>query len=201
MGKKRNLIIIGIVAAVVLVGGAIWAGIASLDGGSGEEDPYRQTTSVPTENTQPESEQDTTITEEPQVEVEEVTDPDIDPATVSTIDIAPMDITVSYIRGVPGFEYLVHRTSSSLQYVAFSSPELVGTKCTDDEGVFATIIEDPESDADRATLAKTKTIGSKTYGLSLPEETCTKDADLFRQYQDSFEDAFGLLKALDTADE
>src|SRR5690606_9516592 len=43
----------------------------------------------------------------------------IDPSTVNTIDIVPMDITVSYVKGAGGFEFEVLRTPNGSQYVEF----------------------------------------------------------------------------------
>lgn len=119
----------------------------------------------------------------------------IDPAKVTTIDIAPMSIIVSYMKGVGGFDFEVLRTSGGTKYVQFSSPKLVGTKCTNDEGVFASIIEAPTAD-EAATLAKTTTVDGTTYGLSLADATCTPDAGLLKQYQDAFSEPFSLLKKM-----
>lgn len=119
----------------------------------------------------------------------------IDTAKVSTITIDPMSITVSYMKGIGGFDYLVSRTASGTKYVQFSSPKLVGTKCTNDEGVFASIIETPSAD-ETATLAKTTTVEGTTYGLSLSDSTCTSNAELLKHYQDSFSEPFSLLKKM-----
>jgi hypothetical protein len=104
-----------------------------------------------------------------------------------------MQITVSYVKVNAGFEYYVMRTASGTQYVEFSSPELVGTKCTDDKGVFASIIESPSTN-ESTTLSKTTTVDDTKYGLSLADATCTKDPELLKQFQSSFSDAFSLLK-------
>lgn len=117
----------------------------------------------------------------------------LDPATVGSITIDPMNITVSYVKGVGGFEYEVHRTASGTQYVDFMNSDLVGTKCTDDQGVFATILESPGTD-EQATLSKTIKLANTTYGLSLAAATCTGDTMKLTAYQKSFDDAFSLLK-------
>ena len=106
-----------------------------------------------------------------------------------------MSITVSYVKGVGGFEFEVHRTPSGTQYVDFKSSDLVGTKCTDDEGIFATILESPGSD-EQATLTKTIKLDGTTYGLSLAATTCTSDTTKLSAYQQSFNDAFSLLKKM-----
>jgi len=123
------------------------------------------------------------------------TEPAIDPEQVSTVTIEPMTITVSYMKGIGGFDYQVLRTPSGTKYVQFSSANLVGTKCTDDIGVFASIIESPTTD-EAATLTKTTTTDGMTYGLSLADTTCTSDAGLLKQFQDAFSGAFSLLKKM-----
>ncbi|MFZ1301962.1 MAG: hypothetical protein WAQ27_05335 [Candidatus Microsaccharimonas sp.] len=117
----------------------------------------------------------------------------IDPASVLTVDIEPMSLAVSYMKGIGGFEYGVLRTPSGTKYVQFSSTKLIGTKCTNDEGIFASIIDSPTAD-ETSTLAKTTVVDGKTYGLSLADPTCTSDAGLLKQYQDAFSEPFSLLK-------
>ncbi len=123
-----------------------------------------------------------------------VTEPD--PAIFSSIDVSPMAITVYYTKGVPGFQFRVYRTPNGTQYVEFSTDELVGTKCTDDEGVFASIIENP-SDVESQTLSATTKVGDATYGLSLSNDTCTSDSSLLAEYQTAFKDGFSSLRALE----
>lgn len=119
----------------------------------------------------------------------------IDPESVSTVDITPMGIKVSYVKGVGGFEYEVLRASGGTRYVELRSPTLVGTKCTNDAGTFASIIDSP-SENERAVLAATTTVEGTVYGLSLAESTCTSDADSLAAYQKSFQDAFTLLEKI-----
>ena len=121
--------------------------------------------------------------------------PTIDPSTVARIDVEPLELSVAYVRGVPGFGFSVERTANGTRYVEFSSESLIGTKCTDDVGAFASIIVDP-TDQDTPTVSQTKVVGGTTYGLSLPDDTCTADAALFVQYQAAFRDAFSLLERL-----
>jgi len=118
-----------------------------------------------------------------------------DPATVNTIDIAPMTITVSYVKGIGGFDYQVLRTTNGTRYVEFSSSELAGTKCTNDIGVFASILADPDTN-ESTTLTKTTTVDGTKYGLSLEPATCTSNTDKLQAYQKSFSDAFILLKKM-----
>ncbi len=120
----------------------------------------------------------------------------IDPSTVATIDITPMEITVSYVRGVGGFEYEVLRTPSGTSYVEFRNTDLEGTKCTNDKGAFASILANPKSE-ESATLSKTVDVDNVRYGLSLAADTCTSDVPKLREYQKSFSDAFSLLKKME----
>jgi hypothetical protein len=134
------------------------------------------------------------VSPSPDTTVPEVaTESPVDPSTVATVDIEPVTLTVSYSKGVGGFDFEVLRTPSGTRYVQFSSPKLVGTKCTDDKGAFASIIEKPTAD-ESTTLAKTTTVDGTAYGLSLAESTCTSNSDLLKQYQDAFSKPFSLLK-------
>ena len=123
--------------------------------------------------------------------------PAVDPETLASIAIEPLEITVFYTKGIPGFEFAVKRTTSSTEYVEFSAPELVGTKCTDDGGVFVSIIENPDSAEDTATISQKVTVGSNTYGLSLAGQNCASDTTLLQEYQTAFTNGFSQLKALE----
>lgn len=167
-----------------------------------EQDPYRQETSKSQDassdstdkaDASPDTNKDTPTQNDADNGESE---PALDPETVSTIDILPMNISVSYVKGVGGFEYEVLRTRNRTQYVEFRSETLIGTKCTDDNGTFASILENPK-DAEASTLAKTVTVDGVKYGLSLPQTNCTGDEASFKSYQRSFSDAFSLLKKLD----
>lgn len=120
---------------------------------------------------------------------------ELDPATVGTLDIEPLGITISYVKGVGGFEYEVRRTPSGTQYADFKSEDLVGTKCTNDSGDFASILVSPKTD-EQATLTKKVEVEGVTYGLSLASAACTSNTDLLKSYQASFSDAFGLIKKI-----
>lgn len=198
--KNRAFIIAG-AALLVLI--ALVGTISLINGlNSGKSDPYKQTettqpddTSTSDQNTSVDTDSSNTSTTDPDTSTgsDASTDATPDPSTLSTIDITPMSITVSYVKGIGGFEYSVSRAARGTQYVAFSSPELVGTKCTDDKGEFATILADPSSD-ESATVSKSVTVEGVKYGLSLTAANCTKDPELLKKYQTSFSDAFGLLK-------
>ncbi len=197
-GKQRKLIIIGAIVALLLIVGIVVV-VNAL--GSGKSDPYKQveTTNTPDASSTDDS-NDTPTTPAPDTNTPEEDDTSadstLDPATVSTVNIEPMDLTVSYVKGNAGFEFFVMRTASGTQYVEFSSPELAGTKCTNDKGVFASIIESPSA-TESTTLTKTETIDGTKYGLSLADETCTSNPELLKQFQASFSDAFSLLKRIE----
>ena len=197
--KRRKLIIIGAIVAVLLIIGIVVA-VNAL--GSGKKDPYKQveTTNTPDNSADKPTNTDTTPapdTDEPKDENDTSTTTTLDPATVSTVTIEPMKLIVSYVKSGSGFEYYVLRTASGTQYVEFSSPELVGTKCTDDKGVFASIVESPSA-AEKPTMTKTVKVDGTEYGLSLSGDNCTKDPELLKQFQSSFSDAFSLLKRVDS---
>lgn len=135
----------------------------------------------------------------PEVEKkEEVTSPSdqtVDPSTVSSIDIQPLELTVSYVKGIPGFEYQILRTAQGTRYVEFTNDSVKGTKCTDDMGVFASIIAGP-NETEAATLDAKAVVEDMTYGLSLASDTCTNNQELLEQLQRSFSTAFPLLKKI-----
>lgn len=162
-----------------------------------EQDPYKTTETSSTEDTSTETTDEKEATSQDSTDKpsngQSSAESSLDPATVGTIDIQPLSITVSYVKGVGGFEYEVLRTPSGTQYVEFQSSELAGTKCTDDTGVFVSILVDPETD-EASTLAKTTTVDGTKYGLSLAGANCTSDASKLQAYQKSFNDAFNLLK-------
>ncbi|MGH7218461.1 MAG: hypothetical protein ACREGE_03425 [Candidatus Microsaccharimonas sp.] len=198
---KRKLILLLSVLGMLLVAVVTVAIIKAVN----SDDSNGLNESNQTSSTSDTTEQPATTTEESdktQEDAPRATSPDteeapaIDPATVNTIDIEPMDITVSYVKGAGGFEYEVLRTPSGSQYVEFRSQDLVGTKCTDDQGAFASILENPSS-SEGSTIAKSVTVGDMQYGLSLAAANCTSDAEKLQKYQQSFNDAFSLLKKQD----
>lgn len=196
--SKRTLITTSAVLIVLLVAIGTIALIRALN--PKEADPYvqQETSSTSTSANESPSEPETQPqTVEPTVptDTNASNDPKLDPATVGTIDISPMELTVSYVKGVGGFEYEVLRTPNGTRYVEFRSSSLAGTKCTNDVGAFASILVDPDSN-ESTTLTKTTTVDGTKYGLSLESSTCTNDADKLASYQKSFSDAFGLLKKM-----
>ena len=199
--NKKIAIISGSIAIVALIAGLV-IGYFIFQASQTEDDPFTEST------TSQQSDQDTSsetpVDESPLPEPESEAEspeptpaPQLDPSTVSTVDIEPLGITVSYVKGVPGFSFIVLRTQDGTEYVEFRNDDLAGTICTDDEGAFASIIVGP-SEQDVATLAQTVTVDETVYGLSLPSDDCTDNTELFEQYQQSFTDAFSLLTVLDS---
>lgn len=195
---KQTLLTAGAVLFVLLV---LIGVVALLQGLNGDPQSAReqtldtsQTTEEPVPQPLPDETEDVTPTQADDApEGAEATQ--LDPATVATVDIEPMELRVSYVRGVGGFEYLVQRTTSGTEYVEFKSPELVGSKCTDDQGAFATILESP-NDNEASTISSKTTVEGTEYGLSLVASNCTNNVELLERYQASFSDAFSLLKKI-----
>jgi hypothetical protein len=188
--SKRILIVTGIILAVVLVVvGAIMLtkkptqpSPVSTPNASNQTTPAKDTTTE-TDATDP-----TTTTPDSAV-------PSVDPQTLTSVAITPLAITVFYSKGTPGFEFTVLKTADKTQYVQFTSSDLVGTKCTDDQGAFASIIKNPSVD-EAQTTSQTVKVGSDTYGLSLASAGCTSNTDLLAEYQTGFKNGFSNLKAL-----
>ena len=134
-------------------------------------------------------------TQAPSTAPEQTNQSAVDPALVSTVAIEPMSLVVSYTKGIGGFNYEVRRTPGGTKYVELSSEKLAGTKCTNDIGAFASIIEKPTAD-ESSTIENKTTVEGVEYGLSLSDPTCTSDAALLKQYQDAFAAAFSLLKKM-----
>jgi len=195
MVKKRfskKQVTYGSVGAVIAVTLGVW--LFAFFGPSPSSGPTESgpavTDTVPTTN----EEAVTPVVDAPV----DAAEPTIDPATVSRIDIEPLKLSVAYVRGIPGFGFLVERTTSGTQYVSFSAEALIGTKCTDDKGVFASIIVNP-SEQDSPTVTKNVTVDGVRYGFAPSEDACTSNAALFTQYQVAFRDAFPLLQLMSTS--
>lgn len=198
-GNRRALITAIAILIVLLVAIGTIAIIRAVN--SGKDDPYVQpdpsTSSTETTNETPSDTTEPVTGDDGDTPTSSEEDaPTLDPATVGTIDITPMEITVSYVKGAGGFEYEVLRTANGTRYVEFRNESLVGTKCTNDKGAFASILAEPTSN-ESATLSKTTKVDDVTYGLSLEGTTCTGDVDALKAYQKSFSDAFSLLKKSD----
>lgn len=182
--SKAGLIVTIVVLALTLiaVGTVAWLGTrpaqdqATDTPATSEETPAEQQTETPAD--------------------EEETSPTLDPTKTSTISIDSMGIVVAYTKGIPGFEFQVKRNGQGTQYVEFSSPQLVGTKCTDDVGLFATIIRNPKTE-DEQTVDQSTKIGDDTYGLVLAEDICTNDAALLKKYQTAFSEGLSFLKVIE----
>jgi len=195
MAKKRfskKQITYGAVGAVVALTLGVW--IFAFFGPSPSSGPTASEPAVTDTATTTNEEVVTPVVDAP-VESAELT---IDPTTVSRIDIEPLEISVAYVRGIPGFGFLVERTASGTQYVSFSAEALIGTKCTDDKGVFASIIVNP-SEQDSPTVTKNISVGGVRYGFAPSEDACTSNTTLFTQYQVAFRDAFPLLQAMNAS--
>jgi hypothetical protein len=189
-GRKKLFTALAIIGALLLIVVAFWML-------NNKPDDTSSDAANTTDKDSPAISEEANKTDEPvkSTPVETSTEPAIDPATVSTVAIEPMTVNVTYLKGVGGFDYEVLRTPSGTKYVQFSSSKLVGTKCTDDEGAFASIIDTPAAN-ESATVAKTVTVDGTTYGLSLVDATCTSDAELLKQYQNAFSEPFHLLKKM-----
>jgi len=189
-GRKKLFTVLAVIVALLLVVAVVTV-VKSLT--SNKSSDSSQTTSKDTPAVSDKSKAtDTPATTQP---AETTTQPSIDPATVTTVDIEPASLTVSYLKGIGGFDFEVLKTMGGTKYIQFSSTKLAGTKCTNDQGQFASIIVSPSAD-ESTTLAKTITVDGTTYGLSLADATCTNDADLLKQYQDAFSGPFSLLKKM-----
>ncbi len=194
--KKRSFIIVIIVLAVILI---TISTIAILNAMKGKEkDPFvqKEQSTSNTSDTKDSSNQSDNTSDTTKDDTEPAKDSDaekLDPSTVATITVEPMAITVSYVKGAGGFSYEVGRTADGRRLVSFSSEALVGTKCTDDAGVFVSILQSPNEN-EKATVSKTTVVDGTTYGLSIASSTCTSDSAALKKYQDSFSQAFSLLK-------
>lgn len=194
--SKRRLLILGLAIGLLIVG--VLVAVFAMSGtgidNNAETDPYVQSDENESTESSPQEEAELPET---------IPEPDsaatnLDPESVSSVTIEPLGIVVSYVKGIAGFEYAIYRTNDGTQYVEFMSAELAGTKCTDDTGVFATILKNPPSETDAATAELKKELNGDFYALSLPADTCTSDEALFAQYQAAFRDAFGLLALVES---
>lgn len=185
---KTTLVVLGLLLSVVVII-ALWR--YALVGTPEQEATSSSTSSQDTSAASSDSTDATASADDPDTPV---SSPPSDDA-FGSITIDALEITVYYTKGIGAFEYVISRTSSGTQYVQFTSSSLVGTKCTDDTGEFAVIIENP-SEAERQTLQATTTVGTTEYGLSLTGGTCTADEQLLEQYQAAFKNGFSSLRAV-----
>lgn len=189
MRKKRAIVITAVLVVVLLVAGAV-----ALTKKTTPSTPVSSDTSTngtPSKDTTTETDAtDTAPTSE--TSTQPVT---ADPDTLTSVAIEPLGVTVFYAKGTPGFEFEVLRTNDKTEYVQFTASALVGTKCTDDTGAFATILKNPSATEAQTTSQKMK-VGDDMYGLSLSSSGCTSDVELLTQYQDGFKSGFANLSAL-----
>lgn len=192
--SKKLLLSIAVVVLALVVTVALLVAFKPSEDDPFREDAKTSQTDKDTSGTSTEPEEKSTPDETPAQESgEEV--PVLDPETVGSLDIEPIGLTISYVKGIGGFEYEVLRTPSGTRYVEFRSSDLVGTKCTNDKGAFASVLVSPQG-SESATLSKKKTIEATEYGLSLVAANCTSNSDRLSEYQKSFSDAFHLLKEM-----
>jgi hypothetical protein len=188
---KKGLIVTIIVLGLTLLavsGIVVWQNLNKSKSVEVSNDASTQSQTPAKEETKPE--------DAPAVDPGKTTAPTVDPSTLTSINIDPLGITVFYTKGTPGFEYGVLRTSDRTEYVEFSAPELVGTKCTNDTGAFASIIKSPASPEDKTTISQTVVVGGVTYGLSLTGKNCTANLALLEKYQSGFSNGFSQLKGI-----
>ena len=192
--RKSGLIVTIVILAVVLIGVGITAFAINAN------------KSTPPTSTDVSSDKSPDITKDaPSTDNDTESTPDkneptevkkADPATLTSVAIEPLGITVFYTKGTPGFDFSIKRAANKTQYVEFTSTDLVGTKCTNDEGLIASIIKNPSSNEDQATISQTIKLGSDTYGLSLAGKGCTSNAALLDEYQSAFRDGFSSLSTM-----
>ena len=196
-GRKKLYTALIVLAVLLAVIGVI--ALVKAMSGNGKDDPYKQTTTQESSNNPSPSKPSTSTDDGDKNSAtnnnQSSSATNLDPSTVATIDVPPMNITASYVKGIGAFEYEVLRTPNGTQYVEFRSTDLVGTKCTNDQGAFASILASPTDD-EASTLSQKTVVSGTTYGLSLPNSTCTSNPDLLAKYQKSFSDAFTLLKKM-----
>ncbi|HRQ86945.1 MAG TPA: hypothetical protein PLY16_02435 [Candidatus Saccharibacteria bacterium] len=118
----------------------------------------------------------------------------IDTSNAEELVIEPLDIVMYYDKDLLGFEYHILRTAEGTQYIEFSTERLIGNKCTNDKGVFASFIKNPSTEEDRSTLSQETNVNGDTYGLTLTGESCASDLTLLETYQKGLADYFSLLK-------
>ena len=186
--KKRLIVTLIVLAVILLVVAGVYARYTSQT----RSDTDTKTTSaadIPPKATTTETDK----AEETKPASEAVA---VDPESLSSVAIEPLGVTVFYTKGTPGFDYSIKKTADSTQYADFTSTDLVGTKCTDDDGLFASIIKNPASSGADTTISKTVKVGDDTYGLSLTGAGCTNNTELLSKYQNGFSEGFTSLTAL-----
>ena len=106
-GKRKLITALAVLVLLLIIIGAIaWIKVASQN----KADPYAaknptSTTNESADDSSKDVKQETDLAN-PETNTDTgntSTDPALDPATVSTVDIAPMTITVSYVKGAGSF--------------------------------------------------------------------------------------------------
>lgn len=190
MRSRKGLIVTAIVLGIVLL--AVGAIVLKRN----VSQPSKVVTTDTSKPAVTTSTKDTTTQSSPADSTASTTStPAVDPASLKSIAIEPLGVSVFYTKGTPGFEYTVLKTANKTQYVQFTSSDLVGTKCTDDQGAFASILKNPSAD-ELQTTSQTVKVGNDTYGLSLASDSCTGDTTLLATYQDGFKNGFSSLATL-----
>ena len=186
-GKNKLIVAIVVLVVLLLVVGGIYARAVSQNNSETSKDTTQSA----------ESSADTPSTDTEMTDQETVT-PEVspvDPETLDSIAVEPLGVNVFYTKGTPGFDFQVKRAADGTQYADFSSTDLVGTKCTDDQGVFVSIVKNPASGED-TLISETMKLGKDTYGLTMSGAGCTNNADLLSQYQSGFKNGFSSLTSL-----
>lgn len=196
--KRRRAVskkwLYSIIAAAVLLVGVVVLSL-SLKGDSADNKTTQEESSKQQSHPEDEQSNQSSLDDDTDKPAEDGPVTDIDPALIGSTDIAPAGLTVSYMKGVGGFEYEVLRAEGGRKYIELRNSELIGSKCDNDAGAFASIIETP-SESEQGTLAKTTVVDGVKYGLSLALPTCTNNESLLKSYQDAFSKPFSLLKKL-----
>ena len=185
--KKGLIVTIVILVIVFLAVGSVFL-VNKSDGNKTSETTTQAPAEVPKDSAAEQTTKDETTSD--------TAPPAVDPQTLTSVAIEPLGIAVAYTKGVPGFDFAIKRTPDKTQYVEFTSTELIGTKCTDDSGLFVSIIKNPSASETQTTVSQTVKVGNDSYGLSLAGKGCTSNPELLDQYQKAFKDGFSSLKVL-----
>jgi cytoskeletal protein RodZ len=164
IGRKKLIAVLAVVGLLVLV-----VALVAVAKSKTSTNPPVSTETSNEKTPEISQEGETTDTPMDTQPADALTEPSIDPATLATVSIEPASLSVSYLKGVGGFDFKVLRTSNGTKYVEFSSTKLAGTKCTNDEGQFASIIESPSVD-ESTTLAKTTIVDERRMVCLLPTQ-------------------------------
>lgn len=194
MAKKRSKVGL-IISILVLLATIVVVGIIVFNQ---RDSDISDTSSTNISNNDVEENPDGSEIETPEVpnQPEQPAGSNVDPSQFAMVDVEPLNIRVAYEKTIPGFLFFIKRTDVGTRYVEFTYDKLKGDKCTNDEGLFMTIIENPSTPEDMSTLAKTTVVDGTTYGLTLASDTCTNDKALLQRYQAAFSDGFSLLESM-----